>query len=122
MKYKPIVFEKDKDGDQYIIIDHLSAEHCPIDRVCIDYIEKDNVSILCEHFTSLFQLDDNQFSHEGLYCNKKKKYCEVTALKPVKCQISRDSCLECEKLLNVIIDPYPEKSNCHVVCDAVRIT
>jgi len=134
MPYKPILFKRDKDGSQYAIvntdnsafapnlsdneiaIDVLSAGDCPINLSCIYYTSEDKVSIICEHFTSLLQLADNKFSHEGLYCNKNKKYCEVAVLKPVNCPDDRDSCLECEKLLNIITDPYPEKSNCHTVC------
>ena len=134
MKYQPVIIKKDKEGDQFIIIndsssvfennlseneniiDQLYSEHCPINRNCIDYIEKDQVSRFCGHFKNLFQLTENEFSYEGLFCNKSKKYYNTSVLKPLNCPIPKDSCLGCDRLINIKAIPYPEKSHCHVVC------
>jgi len=134
MKYKPVIIKKDKDGDQFIIrnddgsvfennlrdieviIDQLLSEYCPINRNCIDYIEKDKASRICGHFKNLFQLDENVFSDESIFCEKSKKYHTLSVLKPLNCTVSKDSCLGCEKILDIKAIPYPEKSHSHVVC------
>ena len=134
MKYKQIIFKKDKQGDQYIIVNddssafksnlsdneiiirQLTSENCPIKRSCIEYIEADRFSRFCGHFINLMQLASNIFSPEGLFCSRSKKYHGVSVLKPLKCPNSKDSCLVCDDLANVKALPHPEKSNCHVVC------
>ena len=135
MKYKQILLKNDKDGKQYIItnddssafkpnlsdseiiIGQLFSENCPINRNCIDYSEKDRSSRFCGHFINLMQLTYNVFSPEGLFCSKSKMYHSVSVLKPFNCPLSRDSCIMCDELVNIKAIPYPEKSNCHVVCN-----
>jgi len=133
MKYKPIVFKKNKDADQYIIVNddrpefeanlddneyiigRLSSRECPIGRTCIDYNEKDRKSRFCQHFICFLQTAPHQFSFERFFCNKDRTYRDVSVIKPVDCDKGRN-CIACEKLLNIRAIPFPEKSNCHVVC------
>ncbi|MEW6673383.1 MAG: hypothetical protein AB1427_16900 [Thermodesulfobacteriota bacterium] len=135
MNYKHIIFKKDKEGDLYVItnddgsafrtnlneneivIGQLFSDSCPINRSCIDYIETKKVSRFCGHFINLMQLTAHAFSPEGLFCRKSKKYHPVSVLRPHNCPLSGDSCLGCDRLANIKAVPYPEKSNCHVVCN-----
>lgn len=139
MKYQPFLFENNKDSDQYIILNddnsnfnvnlkdneviirQLSAAHCPADRICIGYKEKYKASVLCKHFINLFQISEKVFSPDSLFCDRTKRYCEVKTLMPVKCPAGKNNCLKCKKLVNIIAIPYPEKSNCHVVCDEMML-
>jgi len=127
MKYKQIIYKKNKEGDLLIIVNddstpfktnlgdneiiirQLSSENCPINRSCIDYIETDRFSRLCKHFINLMQLTRQTFSQEALFCSKNKKYHGVSVLKPIKCPSAKDSCLVCGDLANVKAVPYPEK-------------
>ncbi len=140
MPYKPILFKKDKDGNQYAIINDddsafapnlsdneiaigiLSSAYCPFGQYCIDNFLVKGLSIYCEHFKNFFQIDPDHYSYEGFYCNKDGKYKEVSELKPINCPNGNDSCIGCKKIIKVVTKPYPEKSNSHVVCNAVRIT
>ena len=131
MAYKPIIFERNKDGNQYaiinddgpsfktnlndneILIKELSHSSCPLKRNCIDYAIVDiygKISILCENFKEIFR---SEFS---IFCSKSDKYIDVSTLKPFCCPNSRENCMGCNNLINIVAKPYPEKSNCHVVC------
>ena len=133
MKYKPIIFERNKDGDQYIIVNddrlefeanlgdneniigQLSSRQCPIGQTCVDYIEENHISRFCQHFICFLQIAPYQFSFERFFCNKGRTYREVSVIKPASCNEGRN-CIACGKLLNIRAIPFPEKSNCHVVC------
>lgn len=135
MKYRPVSFENNKGNDQFvilnddnstfrtnledneIIIKQLSTTHCPAEQICIGYKEKYKVSVVCKHFVNFFQITEKLFSYESFFCDKAKKYCEVKTLIPLNCPGGKNNCLKCRKLFNVIAIPYPEKSNCHVICD-----
>lgn len=134
MRYKPIVFKKDASGNQYaitnddnsvfkhnlsdneVIVDKLVSNHCPIKRNCADYIKKGGTSLFCEHFNGFFQISFDLYGFESFFCNQEKKYREVSQLKPFNCPNDNENCIECEKLLNVSVISYPEKSNSHVIC------
>ena len=134
MPYKPILFKKDKDANQYIIInndnsvfkpnlndneillDQLRSKDCPIKLDCIDNVWDKRASKYCEHFKDFFQIAHNHYSYDSFFCNKDRMYKEVSKLKPVNCPNGKDSCIGCEKFVKIEAKPYPEKSNCHVVC------
>ncbi len=135
MPYKPIFFKRDKDGNQYaiinddnsafkpnlndneILLDKLTSKYCPIRRYCIDSVMVKGVNIYCEYFKGFFQIAPDHYSYESFFCNKDGKYKDVAKLEPVNCPNGKDNCLGCEKIIKIVAIPYPEKSNCHVVCD-----
>ena len=134
MKYKATIFKNDEGGDEYIIINEdgsvfknnlndneiiiyqISSVFCPTNRNCIEYNETDKTSRLCKHFTNFFQLTKDLFFYKGLFCNKSKSYHSVSVIKPLNCPVFKNSCLECKYLYNINGIPYPEKSNCHIIC------
>jgi len=134
MPYKSILYKKDKDADQYVIvnddnsefkpnlnaneilIDQLTSKYCPLQRGCIDNVRDKGASIYCEHFHDFFQIAHDYYSYENFFCSKDRKYKVVSKLKPVDCASGKDSCIGCEKFKKIEAKPYPEKSNCHVVC------
>jgi hypothetical protein len=134
VRYKAIVFKKDEHGNQYVItndddsvfksnlydneviIDKLVSKLCPIKQICVNYIKKDDLSLFCEHFRGFFQTALDQYDFESFFCNKGKKYREVSQLKPLNCSKENENCIGCEKLSSVEVISYPEKSNSHVVC------
>ena len=134
MPYKAILFKRNKDTNQYAIInddnsaffpnlshnefaiDILSSEYCPLNLPCIDRTLEEGISIYCEYFVGFFEVRSDHFSYKSFYCNRDEKYREVSKLKPVDCPNGKVSCIGCKKLIKVVPKPYPEKSNCHVVC------
>ena len=134
VRYKPVGVRKDEVGRKCAVINHddsvfthylkhkeiiiqqLTARQCPAGRNCIEYRRKDQAVRLCEHFKNFFQLTDNRFFYKGLFCNQTKSYQKVSVLRPLDCPDSRNSCIGCDRLVNIIGIPYPEKSRSHLVC------
>lgn len=137
MRYKQILLEKDQGVEKYVIvnaddkafnpnlnsheiaIDLIHSHHCPIKKSCIEYIVGSGVSIFCEHFKGFLQATVHKYSLSGFFCSHSNKYHELSRLKPVRCPMNKNNCLGCEKLLGVNTRPFPEKSNCHVLCGAM---
>lgn len=134
MRDKPVVIQKNEVGSQHtsinhdnslffsnlnhneIVIQQLSAGQCPVGRNCIEYHRPDQSSRRCEYFKNFFQLTESRFFHKGLFCDKSKNYQKVSVLRPLDCPDSRNSCLGCERLVNIIGIPYSENTNSHLVC------
>lgn len=134
MQYKAVKFSKDKKDNRYlivndggpffetnlrdneIIIEQLFSKHCPLNQNCIDYIKENGFSRFCRHFVCFAQITPHQFSFDSFFCSIDRSYRLVSELKPLNCSIGRKRCVQSKHLKDVVITPYPHKSNCHVIC------
>ena len=106
--------------DNELMILSCLVKDCPVNRDCIRI--DDGVSSICKWLGHPAMISGKETFGKMLECNHKEsghKTYEVQLLEVKKCPDKKTNCIGCNRLKNIITQPLPSKSHCHIICGAV---